>query len=248
MEKKYCQSCGMPLDKPEWLGTRTDKSKSSEYCYYCLKDGEYVVDISMDKMIDIWVKYSKKFNQYSQSQLSKEEVRRLLKERLPRLKRWRQKNETQDIYHQSINKVVSYINEHLFGNPDLKSLSQIANLSEFHFHRIFRAIMNEGTGEYIQRLRLEYVAHKLLTTNLNLTRIVESTSYNSIFALSRAFKKHFGVSPSEYRRQPDSGYLLRNTFSFEVYINTPMEVEPEKLHTDVYIPAEKIETKSVLLN
>ncbi|NDV97158.1 transcriptional regulator, partial [Dysgonomonas sp. 521] len=46
-DKQYCQSCGMPLrfDMEEYMGTNSDHSRSHEYCYYCLKDGDYTVDI-----------------------------------------------------------------------------------------------------------------------------------------------------------------------------------------------------------
>ena len=49
----------MPLrfDMEEWLGTNLDGSKSDTFCYYCLKDGKYTVDVSMHEMIDIWLKY-----------------------------------------------------------------------------------------------------------------------------------------------------------------------------------------------
>ena len=52
VDKQYCQSCGMPLrfDVEEYLGTNADHSCSDEYCYYCLKDGNYTVDISMNEM------------------------------------------------------------------------------------------------------------------------------------------------------------------------------------------------------
>ena len=58
LKKQYCQSCGMPLrfDVEEYLGTNADQSRSDEYCYYCLKDGEYIVDIPMEQMVDIWIK------------------------------------------------------------------------------------------------------------------------------------------------------------------------------------------------
>ena len=67
VDKQYCQSCGMPLrfDVEEYLGTNADHSCSDEYCYYCLKDGNYTVDISMNEMVDIWVKYTDKYNWYS---------------------------------------------------------------------------------------------------------------------------------------------------------------------------------------
>lgn len=47
----------MPLrfDIEKYLGTNSDGSRSDEYCYYCLKDGKYIVDIPMSEMINIWI-------------------------------------------------------------------------------------------------------------------------------------------------------------------------------------------------
>jgi hypothetical protein len=52
MENKiFCQSCGMPLDKPELLGTEKDGSKSHEYCLYCYQDGAFVnPDMTLPEM------------------------------------------------------------------------------------------------------------------------------------------------------------------------------------------------------
>ena len=56
----------MPLrfDIEKYLGTNSDGSRSDEYCYYCLKDGKYIVDIPMSEMINIWIKYTDKYNEY----------------------------------------------------------------------------------------------------------------------------------------------------------------------------------------
>jgi hypothetical protein len=41
--KKFCQSCGMPLNKdPQNGGTNSDGSKSTEYCSYCYQDGSFL--------------------------------------------------------------------------------------------------------------------------------------------------------------------------------------------------------------
>lgn len=110
---------------------------------------------------------------------------------------------TKSGYEKAINRVVDYINKHLFKNPDIKELAEIANISEYHFHRIFKIIIGENTGEYINRLRLEYIAQCLQTTKLNLSDLAIKTGYGTKYALSKAFKKHFGVSPSIYRNQKD---------------------------------------------
>lgn len=109
---------------------------------------------------------------------------------------------TQNEYDKAVNRVVDYINRHLFESPDLKRLSEIANISEFHFHRIFKAIIGENIGEYINRLRLEYIAEHLQMTRHTLDEIAAKTGYGNKYALSKAFKKHFGMSPSLFRSQP----------------------------------------------
>lgn len=67
----------MPLrfDVEEYLGTNADHSCSDEYCYYCLKDGNYTVDVSMNEMVDIWVKYTDKYNWYSGTDYTPQELK-----------------------------------------------------------------------------------------------------------------------------------------------------------------------------
>lgn len=54
MPKKFCQSCGMPLElrKEDVRGTEADKSKSEKFCSYCYEDGAFLQpDITFDQMI-----------------------------------------------------------------------------------------------------------------------------------------------------------------------------------------------------
>lgn len=52
MESKiFCQSCSMPLDKPELLGTEKDGSKSKQYCAYCYQNGAFInPDMTLPEM------------------------------------------------------------------------------------------------------------------------------------------------------------------------------------------------------
>lgn len=50
---KTCQSCGMPMMKPEDFGTEADGSPSSDYCTYCYRNGSFTEpDITMDEMAE----------------------------------------------------------------------------------------------------------------------------------------------------------------------------------------------------
>ena len=133
------------------------------------------------------------------------------------------KLDTNNEYHKAINQSIDYINGHLNEAIDLKKIADIANISEFHFHRIFKAYIGETVGIYISRLRLENAAQKLQITNLTLTEIAERTGYQSQYSLSKAFKKHFGLTPSAFKN-------IQTYFSSQ-YSNT--EHEPLALHPNI---------------
>lgn len=203
LRKQYCQSCGMPLrfDVEEYLGTNADHSRSDEYCYYCLKDGEYIVDIPMEQMVDIWVKYTDKYNEYSSTSYTPQDLRILLNKRLPTLKRWKQKEITRNVHNEAVGKIKAYIDQNLNTVIDVNELCRISNLSFFHLRRVFKDMIGENIGSYIQRLRLEGIAHKLILTNLTINGILEQTAYQTNASLAKAFKKHFGLSMTEYRER-----------------------------------------------
>jgi len=193
----------MPLrfDVEEYLGTEEDCSRSDEFCYYCLKDGKYIVDISMEQMVDIWVKYTDKYNEYSSTDYTPHELRTLLSKRLPTLKRWIGIVTTRDIHFETVNRIKIYIDKNLNRELTAGGLSQIANLSVFHFRRVFKSITGENIGTYIQRIRLQQVAHILVSTDYTINDIIQQTAYQTKFSLAKAFKKHFGISMSLYRER-----------------------------------------------
>lgn len=196
----------MPLrfDTEEYLGLNADQSRSDEYCYYCLKDGEYTVDVTMGEMVDIWIKYTDKYNWYSGTNYTPQELRTLLNKRLPTLKRWRQKEETEHVHHEAVARIRKHIDCNLFCELNPEQLAAIANLSFYHVRRVFRNVTGENIGTYLQRLRLEYVAHLLIATRQSIGGIQKQTNYQTKFSLAKAFKKHFGLSMSEYRAKYSS--------------------------------------------
>ena len=109
------------------------------------------------------------------------------------------KVDTNNKHNKAINQCIDYINGHLNEAIELKRIAEIANISEFHFHRIFKAYIGGTVGTYISRLRLENAAQKLQITSFTLAEIAERTGYQSQYSLSKAFKKHFGVTPSAFK-------------------------------------------------
>ncbi|MCW3789232.1 AraC family transcriptional regulator [Plebeiibacterium sediminum] len=109
------------------------------------------------------------------------------------------KEETKNEYSKAVNLAIDYINQNINNSIDLKNIADYTAISEFHFHRIFKAFVGESVGAYITRLRIENAAQKLQLSNDTLTEIAYNTGYQSQHSLSKAFKRHFGISPSAFK-------------------------------------------------
>ena len=141
------------------------------------------------------------------------------------------KNITYNDYVQRINKVVAYINNHLDETLDLKTLANEAALSDFHFHRIFKALKGEAIGGYITRLRLEATARLLRYTALTIEEIAFNIGYETPASLSKAFKKQYGISPTEYRTNKDTYIMKKEIINPNLALKAPKIVilEPKNL-------------------
>ena len=82
METKICQSCSMPLVKDDDYGTTKSGDRSDEYCVYCLKNGEFTQDISLEQAIAQCVEYA------DIAAVTKEEALEYAQSVFPTLKRW----------------------------------------------------------------------------------------------------------------------------------------------------------------
>ncbi len=107
----------------------------------------------------------------------------------------------QERYAERILRVLIHIQDHLDEALSLQDLAEVANISPYHFHRIFRGMVGEPVLEHVRRLRMEKAAMELSNTDHRITRVAFDAGYETHEAFTRAFKATFGVSPSEYRKQ-----------------------------------------------
>ncbi len=106
---------------------------------------------------------------------------------------------TKDDYIQSVCRVILYIEQNYNKELSLDELSKIASFSKYHFHRIFKSIVGESMGEYIRRVRLQSTTLQF-KTNQKITQIAMNTGYETNASFSKAFKKHFGITPKEFAK------------------------------------------------
>lgn len=82
---QFCQSCAMPMQKPEDFGTDAGGSKSAEYCRYCFQNGRFTEpDMTVEQMIEKCAAIMKQMN------IPAEQIKQTEKF-IPMLKRWKAK-------------------------------------------------------------------------------------------------------------------------------------------------------------
>jgi AraC family transcriptional regulator len=97
--------------------------------------------------------------------------------------------------------ILVYIQANLEQELSLAALAKRANLSPYHFHRLFRAVVGETVKQYVQRLRLEQAAFRLKIQTRSVIDIAFDVGYNSHESFTRAFRRHFGIAPKQYKTE-----------------------------------------------
>jgi len=104
-------------------------------------------------------------------------------------------------YRNRINRVFEFIDENLDEDLSLKTVSEIAFFSPFHFHRVFKFVTGETLNEYVTRRKIEKSALDLLHKNITATELAHKFGFSDNSSFSRTFKKFFGISPTEFKKQ-----------------------------------------------
>ncbi|MBB2751255.1 UNVERIFIED_ORG: AraC family transcriptional regulator [Rhizobium aethiopicum] len=105
------------------------------------------------------------------------------------------------LYETRLRRVSAYIHEHLDKELDMGRLAEIACLSSYHWHRIYRAIYRETLAATVKRLRLHRAAGEIVRTELAVREIAKRSGYPNLQSFNRIFKSVYGMPPARYRKE-----------------------------------------------
>jgi AraC-like DNA-binding protein len=89
---------------------------------------------------------------------------------------------------------------HTYGRPiSLPDVAAQANLSPYHFLRIYKRAYGETPHEFLTRLRIERAKTLLARGSHNVTEACFEVGFSSLGSFSNLFAYRVGLSPSEYR-------------------------------------------------
>ena len=93
-----------------------------------------------------------------------------------------------------------YIQEN-YKDPSLclSKISDTFNISESYFSHIFKEKCGINFSVYVENLRLEEAARLIKETRCSINELYLQVGYNNVTSFRRAFRKKYGLLPSEYR-------------------------------------------------
>lgn len=112
-----------------------------------------------------------------------------------------------------INRVNHFILNNYSENISQKDVAQLIGMSESAFSHFFKKHTNLSFTDFLINVRLGNASKLLLETTLYISEICYQTGFRNIANFNRQFRKRYGSTPSEYRRNAKKS--LRGKFISE---------------------------------
>jgi AraC family transcriptional regulator len=106
-------------------------------------------------------------------------------------------------------RVLDHIHDNPAGDLSLDALSDVAAMSRFHWHRVFRAMTGETMAQAVRRIRMQRASYLLVMTDQPLAVLAASVGMDNLASFSRAFAEHFLMSPAIFRKRGELRPFVR---------------------------------------
>lgn len=110
-----------------------------------------------------------------------------------------------------VKKVISYIQLKYAEPVKIKKIAFACGLNRSYLTRLFKDATGYSLQEYLIIYRMKMASKFLLETDLAVQAIAAKVGYSDSFTFTKAFKRHTGKSPSEFR---NSGAILNEKIEY----------------------------------
>lgn len=98
-----------------------------------------------------------------------------------------------------IEQVKEYIHFHLEDDVSLQTLANHVNYHPVYLSKVFKLKTGLGLNDYLSQVRMDKAVHLLENTEAKIYEITAQIGYSNTAYFIRVFKKHFNLTPQEYR-------------------------------------------------
>jgi AraC-like DNA-binding protein len=96
-------------------------------------------------------------------------------------------------------RIMKCLNKNLSDSDfNVEMLCSEVGISRTQLHRKMKEMTGLTTSEFIRNIRLEQAARLLREQKINVTQVAYTVGFSNLAHFSTVFRKHFGMSPSEY--------------------------------------------------
>lgn len=88
-------------------------------------------------------------------------------------------------------------------NPNMEQIADILEIERCDFAKFIYQDLQTNFPAWLSEQRLKQCVYLIETSQYNLSEITDLCGYSNISAMSKAFKKKYGVPPSEYRKKKE---------------------------------------------
>lgn len=110
------------------------------------------------------------------------------------------KNDRENNYNDSVQKIINYIADNLNENLSVRKLADKMPMSVSHFNRVFKKYTGDSPYAYVMAMRIKKAKYLLRSTELTITAVAYETGFNSEANFIYVFTKNVGVSPGKFRK------------------------------------------------
>jgi len=109
--------------------------------------------------------------------------------------------ETPDARMQTFKTMMNFISNEFQRTLTLEEIAGSANISKSLCNLLFNQYVSESPISYLMHFRARKVAEYLRSSSLSMTEIASLSGFTGVSYMSETFKKFFGSTPRDYRKQ-----------------------------------------------
>ena len=104
---------------------------------------------------------------------------------------------------------LDYLSSHFHETPEITALARLCGMSLTNFRREFRRTLGRPVHRYLVELRVQFAGALLKDPRMRIAEAAYSSGFETLSSFHRAFVRHHGCSPREWKRTIPATTLTR---------------------------------------
>jgi len=151
--------------------------------------------------------FNRMIQEYQLSQTCHEEITAALLQQIIALMGRNRKAQSDRVSYQARQKLLEAVEHMNYHYAEAQSVSQYAErcgMDRYHFIHAFKECVGQSPYAFLTALRMAHACELLSGSRMPVKEVAAGCGYENPLYFSRAFSRHFGMPPSEYRRKHEN--------------------------------------------